>query len=235
MKRSYIIIFAFIVLCPFAVDAQTSSVQPEVSNVIAVLSGSVETKTAHVGDEVSLNTISDVFVDGAIVIPRGSRLLGHLSEVAIKGKDQPESVLAFSVEKASLKSGVDIPLQAIVAALAAPRRESLATDPTFGMLHSNEPKMVGGASSAAGSGNLGASSKASSNAAVAAANLQGKLDQPTILDKDSQGAVDLEGLNVTWRLMSPPPLTVITSKTKNLKLESGTQMLLRMTPPRLPR
>lgn len=235
MKQSYIPIFALVVLCAVSVSAQTSSVQPEVSNVIAVLTGSVETKTAHVGDEVSLNTISDVFVDGAIIIPRGSKLTGHLSEVLLKGKDQPESVLAFSVENASLRSGVNIPLQAIVAALAAPRKDSLATDPTFGMLHSNEPKMVGGASSAAGSGNLGASSKASSNAAVATANLQGKLDHPTILDKDSQGAVDLEGLNVTWRLISPPPLTVITSKSKNLKLESGTQMLLRMAPPRLPR
>jgi hypothetical protein len=235
MKQPYIPIFALIVLCAVSVSAQTSSVQPEVSNVIAVLTGSVETKTAHVGDEVFLNTISDVFVDGAIVIPRGSKLTGHLSEVLLKSKDQPESVLAFSVEEASLRSGVNIPLQAIVAALAAPRKDSLATDPTFGMLHSNEPKMVGGASSAAGSGNLGASSKANSNAAVATANLQGKMDQPTILDKDSQGALDLEGLNITWRLLSPPPLTVITSKSKNLKLESGTQMLLRMAPPRLPR
>ena len=235
MKQFYFAICAFILLSSNSIAAQTTDVQPHVSNVFAVLTTVVEAKTAHANDEIALNTIGDLFVDGALVIPRGSKLSGHLIEIAIKGKDQPETFLAFSVEKAILKTGKEIPLQAIVAALAAPRRESLATDPTFGMLHSNEPKMVGGTSGTTGSGTLNASSRASANAAVAAANLNGKLDQPTVLDTNSQGAVDIEGLTVTWRLMAPPPMTVISTKAKNLKLETGTQMLLRMAPPRMPR
>jgi len=234
MKRFCLALLASIFLCSSAIG-QTTSVQPEVSNLLAVLNKPVETRTAKAGDEISLKSISDLAVDGQIVIARGSQLNGKLVEVVLKDKENPETLLAFSVEKAVLKDGSQIPLQAIVAALAAPRKDSLATDPTFGMMHSNEPKMVGGATATSSSGSLPASSRATSNAAVATANLIGKLDQPTVLDANSQGAVDIEGLKITWRLLAPPPITVVSSKGKNLKLEAGTQVLLRMAPPRLPR
>lgn len=235
MKRFRLALLASILLCSSSLYAQTSSVQPEVSNLLAVLNNVVETKTAKAGDEISLRPISDLAVAGQIVIPRGAQLNGKLAEVVLKDKENPETLLVFSVEKAVLKNGTEIPLQAIVAALAAPRKESLATDPTFGMMHSNEPKMVGGATNASSAGALSPTSKATANAVVATANLTGRLDQATILDANSQGAVDIEGLKITWRLLAPPPLTVVSSKSKNLKLEAGTQMLLRMAPPRVPR
>lgn len=104
------------------------------------------------------------------------------------------------------------------------------------MMHSNEPKMTGsGAGSAASSGTLSPSSKAGSTAAVATANLKGRMDEPFLLDENSQGAVGYEGLSLSWGLASPPPFTVFACKRKNLKLESGTQMLLRMASPRLAR
>ena len=234
MKRSILSILASILLCSTVAFGQTSSTQPKVTNLIAVLNKPIETKTAKPGDELTLRAISDLFVEGDLVIGRGSQLTGHIVEVANKDKDNPASVLAFSVEKVTLKDGTEIPLQAIVAAVAAPRKDSLSTDPTFGMLHSNEPKMVGGTNGATTSGNLSASSKSSSNAAVATANLTGKLTESTILDTNSQGAVDIEGITITWRLMSPPPVTVVSGKGKNLKLETGTQMLLRMAPPKRP-
>lgn len=235
MKRSYCASLALLVLSTLSLNAQTSEIQPAVSNVIAVLTKAVETKTAVAGDEIILRSVSDVSIKGEVIIPRGSKLTGRVSEVVTKSKDHPETLLAFSVEKAIRKDGVEIPLQAIVAALAASRRDSLATDPTFGMMHSNEPKMIGGATSTSSSGSLSASSKSSANAAVATANMIGKLDEPTVLDANSQGAVDIEGLLITWRLMVPPPITVIATKSKNLKLDTGTQMLLRMAPPRPPR
>jgi hypothetical protein len=40
---------------------------------------------------------------------------------------------------------------------------------------------------------------------------------------------------LTWRLTSPPAVSVFSSNKKEVKLEVGTQVLLRMEPPRLPR
>jgi len=130
------------------------------------------------------------------------------------------------IDKAVNKDGREISLQAIIAAIAAPRKDSLATDPTYGMMHSNEPTMT--------SAHVDVTSKASSTAAVATADLKG-MDQPSLLDEESQGAIGYEGLSISWHLVVPPPITVFASKGKNVKLEAGTQMLLRMAPPTLPR
>ena len=213
--------------------AQTGN-SPPVSSVFAVLINSLESKNATAGQELILRIVSDVIVNGEIVIPRDSKMLGHVTQVINKGKDGAQSGLAIVIDKAVKKDGAEIPVQAIIAAVAAPKDGSLSSDATYGMMHSNEPKMTGtGAGSAAGTGTLSPSSKTSSTAAVATADLKGRMDEPFSLDENSQGAVGYEDLSLSWGLASPPPFTVFASKSKNLKLEAGTQMLLRMAPPRL--
>jgi hypothetical protein len=224
--------FLIALLFSTSVMAQTGD-QPRVTTVFAVLTKSLESKSATANQEVILQSISDVIVDGKVIIPKGSKLVGHVSEVATRGKDEPQSVLAIIIDKAVTTEGVEILLQAIIAAVARPK-SALSSDPTYGMMHSNEPKMIGsGASSAASTGGLSASSKVSSTAAVATANLKGGMDESSLLNENSQGAEGYEGLSLSWRLMAPPPVTVFASKGKNVKLEAGTQMLLRMAPPRL--
>jgi hypothetical protein len=223
---------AAIFLFSTSLIAQTSN-ETRVSKVLAVLTKSLESRSATVGQELTLRTINDVEVDGKTVIPRGSKLVAHVSEVATKGKDEPQSALAITIDKAITPSGVEIPLQAIIAAVAAPRNNSLSSDPTYGMMHSNEPKMSGATpGNASSTGGLSPASKAGSTAAVATADLKGKADEPLLLNENSQGAVGYEGLSLSWRLMAPPPVTVFASKSKNVKLEAGTQMLLRMATPR---
>ena len=47
----------------------------------------------------------------------------------------------------------------------------------------------------------------------------------------SQGAYGYEEVAISWHLTMPPPLTIFATKAKRLRLESGTQVLLRMFPP----
>jgi len=207
-----------------------------VSTVFAVLTKSLDSKSAIPGQTLELRTLSDVVVNGEVVIPRDSKILGRVIQVTAKGKDGSQSAMAVVIDKAVKKDGAEINLQAIITAVAAPRDSSLPSDPTYGMMRSNEPKMVGARpSGAASSGELSSSSKAASTAAVATAELKGKMDEPFSLNEESQGAIGYEGLSLSWGLASPPPLTIFTSKNKNLKLEAGTQMLLRMVPPQLPK
>src|SRR6266446_7890768 len=218
---------------PSSQMAQSYS-SPPVSKVFALLSKTVESKSASVGDELFLQTISDVVVDGQVIIPQGSKLLAHVAGAITKGKGEPQSILAITVDKAIAAGGGEILLQAIVVAIAAPV-DPLSSDPTYGMMHSNEPKMIGsGPQGTANSGGLAASSKASSNAAVATAEIKGHME-PLLLTEDSQGTVGYEGISISWQLTMPPPLTVFASKAKNVKLEAGTQMLLRMASSRVPK
>lgn len=210
---------------------------PPVSTLIAVLTSSLESRSAAAGQEFTLRTISDVVVDGHLVIPKGSRVVGHVTEAVTKGKDRPQSEVLLVIEKAVRSDGSEVPLQGIIAAVAAPPDKSLSDDPTYGMLHSSEPTQRGVSAGGTGSssGALPAASKANSGASVAAASLKGGMDQRSVLDVNSQGAIGYENLSLAWRLEAPPPITVISSNGKNVKLQSGTEMLLRMAPPHLPK
>ncbi len=223
-----------LLLFPTSSLAQSNN-SPPVSKVFALLDKTVESKSASIGDELILQTISDVVVDGQMVIPKSSKFLCHVAGVVSKGKGEPQSLLTIVIDKAvAVGGGRDIPVQAIIVAIAAPVNP-LSSDPTYEMMHSNEPKMVGsGVRGTTNTGGLSASSKASSTAAVATAELKGRMET-MLLTEDSLGAVDYEGVSISWYLSIPPPLTVFSTKAKNMKLEAGTQMLLRMASPRLPK
>lgn len=230
--KKYVCVWAALVLaCAATAAAQTGAAPPPVSIVFAVLTKTAESKSAVAGQELTLRTVSDVLVDGELVIPKGSRLVGRITEVKVKGEGGAQSALSVVIDKALTKGGAELPVQAIIVAVAAPREKPNTPDPTYGMLHSAEPKMVdttpGRASNA---GDLPEGSKAGRSAEASAAEM--RADGPLLLEKDSQGAVGYEGLSLSWRLTEPPPVTVFSSKGKNVKLDAGAQMLLRMAPPR---
>jgi len=233
--KKYCYVFPLIVFLCSTLVAQNTNVSPTVAVVFAVLTRSVDSKSATVGQEVTLLTMSNVTVDREVVIPKGSKLLGHILEIKVKGKDVPESVLSIIVDKAVRTDGIELSLQAIIAAVAAPQND-LSSDAVYGMMHSNEPKMVGtGEGSSSSTGELSSSSKAGSGAAVATAGIKGP-EQALLLNENSQGAIGYEGLAISWQLTSPPPTTIFTTaKGKYVKLDAGAQMLLRMTPPHMPR
>jgi len=232
-SRTSVVSSVMIALFSVSALAQTGETR-QVNSAFAVFTAALDVKTAVLGQEVLLLTVADVKVDGRTVIPLNSQIVGHVTKVTTKGRDQAQAALAVVIDKAVRKDGITIPLQAIIAAVAAPRDNSLTSDPAYAMLHSNEPRMDASASSASRSGELSASSKANSTAAVAAAELKGKMDEAWQLTEDSQGAVGYDGLSVSWSLATPPPFTVFVSKKKDLKLGAGTQVLLRMVPPHLP-
>src|SRR5207249_1326980 len=93
----------------FKQSKDTAPLVPAVSTLIAVLTSALESKSATAGQEFTLRTISDVVVDGQLVIPKGSRVLGHVIEAVTKGKDQPQSELRLVVEKAVGRDGSEVP------------------------------------------------------------------------------------------------------------------------------
>ena len=225
---------SLIVLLSTSHQSAPAANQPAVSTVFAVVVKRLEIKSASVNQELTLRTISDVVVDGIVVIPSGSRVIGHVVELATKGEESEQSILAIVIDKAVLEGGREIALEAIIAAVAAPQNDSLSSDPTYGMMHSNEPKMIGtGPNSAARPGELPPSSKVDSTATLSTARINGEMRKRLLLNPESQGAIGFPGLSLSWRLTTPPAVTVFSSNRKEIKLEAGTQVLLRMARPEL--
>jgi hypothetical protein len=57
------------------------------------------------------------------------------------------------------------------------------------------------------------------------------MDGGLILTHDSQGAIGISDLTLSWRLNAAPAVTVFSSKGKNIQLNAGTQVLIRMATP----
>jgi hypothetical protein len=217
-----------VVLLVLCVSALAQETNPEkVTSAYAILTTSVDTKSATEGQQLTFRIVADLIVKGVVVIPRDSTVYARVSETHAKSKDQPQSALAIVIEKARRPDGIEVPLQAIIAAVAAPKDNSLSSDPTYGMLHSNEPKMSGsGAGSASRTGDLTPSSKASATAAVATAGMKGPMEEGFVLNESSAGAIGYEGLALSWGLAAPPPFTIFVNKNKSIKLNAA--------PPHLP-
>jgi hypothetical protein len=224
-----------IVLLITSQQSAAASNQPAVSTIFAIVVKRIDTKSASLNQELTLRTITDVVVDGVVIIPSGSSVVGHIVELATKGKGSDQSILAIVIDKAVLESGREIPLQGIIAAVAAPPEGSLSSDPTYGMMHSNEPKMVGTSPSAAAArpGELSPSGKVESTASLGAARINGEMRKGLLLNAESQGAIGFSGVSLSWRLTTPPAVTVFSSNHKEIKLDAGTQVLLRIARPEL--
>jgi peroxiredoxin Q/BCP len=181
----------------------------------------IDFKTVKPGDTVSLKLTRDLFYAGAVVLPSGTAISANVSEV----KDA--NTVSLILDEARTKAGKQMKLMGIIAAVAAPK-EDLTNDPLYGMNHSTEVSQH----TQPGSGGLDPqASVGTSGAAAQTAILKGGNDPASNLTADSQGAIGISGLSLTWVLDKPPAMTVLTSKKKNFKLKSGTELLLRMAPP----
>ena len=215
-------------------QSASGSNQPAVSTIFAIVVKRIDTKSASLNEGLTLRTISDVVVNGIVVIPSGSRVVGRIVELATKGKGSDQSILAIVIDKAILESGREITLQGIIAAVAAPPDSALSSDPTYGMMHSNEPKMIGtGPGAAPRPGELSPSGKVESTATLGTARINGEMRKGLLLNTESQGAIGFSGLMLSWRLTAPPAVTVFSSNRKEIKLDAGTQVLLRVARPEL--
>jgi hypothetical protein len=101
---------------------------PAGAELVVELTKSIDAKKARVGDEVSARLIQDFIANGQVIGPRGSKIQGHVTEAKAYSKEERESVLGLVFDKLVLRHGVEIPLHAVVQALAPPREEVFAEE-----------------------------------------------------------------------------------------------------------
>jgi len=182
------------------------------------LDQTLDFKMAKAGDKIALHLTRDLVVNGKTLMPCGTAL----SATVVDAKNG--NAVSIVLDKAKPKPGQDIPLMGIIAAVATPPGD-LTEDQLYSMNRSNEPTQR--------TGNSAITSLASSGAAAQTAILKGQNDPKSNLQEDSSGAIGIDGLKLNWVLDKPPATTVMTAKKKNFKLVSGTEVLLRMAPPKM--
>jgi len=85
----------------------------------AALSQPLDAKKNKPGDQVTAKTTEATKSEDKVVIPRGTKLIGHVTECKQRSKEGKESALGIVFDKAVLKNGEEIPLNVSIRALAA--------------------------------------------------------------------------------------------------------------------
>jgi hypothetical protein len=99
---------------------RTTASAAQASNVSAELTKKVDSKDAKVGDAVEAKTTSTAQLSDGTKLPKGTRLVGHVTEVTHKSADQKTSRLAFGFDHAILRDGREVPIHSMMTSLSAP-------------------------------------------------------------------------------------------------------------------
>ena len=212
----------------------------------AVLTKSVDSRKAKEGDEITAKTTGATQAAGERPIPKGTKLIGHVTKATAKGKGDADSSLGILFDRAEVGKGREIPIHAVVQALAAtttnsamamndePAQNSPAARPAnndgggglVGGTVAGVGKTVDNTTNGAGNVTRGAVGSASGTVRDTTGGL-GATTSST-LNATSQGVVGLPGYTLDAAAANATQGSLITSTGKNVKLESGTQMLLRV-------
>jgi hypothetical protein len=85
----------------------------------AILTKTLDARKCQTGDIVLARTAEDVRLKGDIQIPKNAKLIGHLSEVRVKGRGATESRIGVIFDKAQMRDGREVPIRLLVQSVAA--------------------------------------------------------------------------------------------------------------------
>jgi hypothetical protein len=219
----------------------------------AALKGSLDAKKSKVGDRVEAETTQDVKENGKVVLRKGTRLVGHVTEVQAHEKGEAKSELGVAFDRAELRNGQQMPVSASIQALAsaqaaAQASASSADDDAFA--GGSGAVSAAGAGAARGGGLVGGTLRSTSstvssvgsgvgsaasgaaggtvNAATHSTDAVGGLNANGMLASNSRGVFGLDGMSLDAAAASATQGSMIVSNTRNVHLDSGTQMVLRV-------
>ena len=225
--------------------AQASSAQangaPKIApgSVIPVqLTKSIDAKKVKTGDEVEARVTQDLKAgNGELVVPKDTKVVGHVTEVQARSKEQKESQVGIAFDHAVMKNGGDVALPMSIQAIIAPPTSNADNNaggqPSAGQTGA-APSGGGMAGNSGGrSAGMGAGASQAPTSSTSTAGGEGQTSgqagtnahQP--ITGNTQGVVGISNL----KLSAAPDATqgsVVSSEKNNVKLESGTFMLLRV-------
>jgi DNA polymerase-3 subunit gamma/tau len=222
---------------PSATQAQAASgIRIAPGSVIPVqLTKTIDAKKAKPGDEVVAKVTMDMKTNsGEVVVPKDTKVVGHVTEAQARNKEQKESQVGIAFDHAVLKNGdVNLPMS-IQAVIAPPSNNGNSG----GGVDQGAPAGGGAtATSSMGGGRSGSTGSAGQSQASASApnsvpttgtdnQQQGNARPP--INGNTQGVVGISDL----KLEAGQNITqgsVLSSEKNNVKVESGTMLLLRVS------
>ena len=201
------------------------------------LTKTVDAKKAKTGDQVVAKVTMDMKTStGEVLVPKDTKIIGHVTEAQPRSKEQKESELAIMFDHAEIKNGnsMELPMS-IQAIIGQPRNEPApgGNDQGAGAGPSGAaPSAAGGAGSAnrspmAGGSTPPPSTSPSTEAGAPPSDGQASNGARPPINGHTTGVIGLSNITLSPNSNAQQG-SVVTSDKNNVKLESGTMLLLRV-------
>jgi len=161
------------------------------------LTKSLDSKKAKVGDAVEAKLIAGITLPNGTMVPRGTKVVGHVTEAKARSKSESESSLGIVFDKFVRSGGEDTPVNGVIQAVAPNPDEELSTGGGVGYTDLKQATTAGAAPDT-------------------------RKGPTPILNDQSQGVLGMKGMQLG-------PQGVITSSGKDVKLDSGSRILVSAT------
>ncbi len=211
MNRTGIVVFGAALaasLC-YAQDATTPTAQGRVvghgSFPVKVVK-TLDSSKLKEGDAVEVATAGAFKLADGTMVPKGTKLTGHITAAKARSKGDSDSELTLAFERINIPGGKQIPIKGMVQAVFPPEEEV-------------EPNMAGKATNSGGGSSLGGGDVGTVTNARTGSNMDSSAGDPGMSPK-SAGVEGMHGLELKDG--------VLTSKGKNVKLGDGVRMIVRV-------
>jgi hypothetical protein len=193
------------------------------------LTKTIDAKKAKTGDEVVAKVTQDMkSTTGEVIVAKDTKMIGHVTESQPRTKDQKESQVAISFDKAVLKDGNEMQMPMSIQAVVAPENNPTPSGSSSSAGTSEAPSPNAGSNTRSGMGGSSAPqpSAPSSTNGEASNNAQGANPRPAITAQ-TQGVIGVSNLTLV-AAPTPGQGSLLTSDKNNVKIEGGTMLLLKV-------
>jgi hypothetical protein len=216
-------------------SAGQTSGAPRISpgSIIPVqLTKSIDAKKVKTGDEVEARVTQDLKAgNGDLVVPKDTKVVGHVTEVQARSKEQKESQVGIAFDHAVMKNGGDMTLPMSIQAIIAPPTLNADNNNAGGQQSAGQPASApsggGGRYPGMGAGTPPQAPSSSTAGGQEQTSAQAGTNAHQPITGNTQGVVGISNLKLSMAADATQG-SVVSSEKSNVKLESGTFMLLRV-------
>ena len=216
-------------------DQTQASHSPRIApgSVIPVqLSKTVDAKKAKTGDEVVATVTQDMkTTEGDVLVPKDTKVIGHVTEAQARRKEQKQSELGIAFDRAVVK-GDQMQLPMSIQAVIAPPSNNSDNSNAGGPEQS--PSAPGGVSSntpmgGSHQGGMGGTNPSAPQNYPPSGNTEPppQANRPPITG-NTQGVIGMSDVRLESGSQNSQQGSVLTSEKNNVKIEKGTMLLLRV-------
>jgi hypothetical protein len=202
------------------------------------LTKTIDAKKVKTGDEVEAKVTQDLTTgNGEVVLPKDTKVVGHVTEAQTRSKEQKESQIGIAFDHIVGKNRDTVQLPMSIQAIIAPPSlnsgnhsvagESAGLPASAQTPGGMSPGNSSGRSTGMGTGTPHQAPSPSTAGGQESASTQTSTDVRQPITGNTQGVVGISNLQLAMAANSAQG-SVVSSEKSNVKLESGTLMLLRV-------